>query len=73
MSKIRRRIPNGHHRVMFMDYITESTLEIRGAKLNTEDLDIVLEEIHNHFQWGIFLEDIYWNADYKCIEIELGT
>lgn len=72
-----KKIPNGHWRVKFLDYITHSTLEITsdkvGEMLNTDDLDIVLKEINENVGWGIFIEDIYWNKTHRCIEIEMGT
>ena len=71
--KKNRNIPIGHHRVKFLDYITQNTLEIRGRKLNTDDLDIILKEINENVGWGIFVEDIYWNDKHECIEIEMGT
>jgi len=71
------KIPSGKHRVFFMDYLTENTLEIKctykGRVLNTDDLDIILKEINENVGWGHFVEDIYWNDTHSCIEIELGT
>ena len=72
-----KAIPNGKHRVLFMGYLTKNTLEIRsdevGDMLNTDQLDIVVEEARDNVGWGVCVEDLYWNEKFNCIEIEMGT
>ena len=68
-----KAIPSGKHRVLFMDYLSKNTLEIKGNKLNSNDLDIITNEIFKVKGWASTPEDIYWNDKHNCIEIEMGT
>lgn len=68
-----KKIPNGKHRVLFMDYLSKNTLEIKGNKLNSDDLNVITNEIFKVNGWASTPEDIYWNDKHNCIEIEMGT